>query len=155
MKRKMILLITAMALTGAIAEAQTTVTVTGGEAGTMSFTVGQPFYQTATSDAGSLAAGVQQAYAISIVDGIENSQISLEAEVFPNPVVDRLNLRVENAADATLRYMLTDNNGRTLASDGIADVQTAIDMTLYVQGVYFLRIDDGERVVKTFKIIKN
>ncbi len=146
---------TAMALTGAIAEAQTTVTVTGGEAGTMSFTVGQPFYQTATSDAGSLAAGVQQAYAISIVDGIENSQISLEAEVFPNPVVDRLNLRVENTADATLRYMLTDNNGRTLASDGIADVQTAIDMTLYVQGAYFLRVDDGERVVKTFKIIKN
>ena len=146
---------TAMALTGAIAEAQTTVTVTGGEAGTMSFTVGQPFYQTVTSDAGSLAAGVQQAYAISIVDGIENSQISLEAEVFPNPVVDRLNLRVENAADATLRYMLTDNNGRTLASDGIADVQTAIDMTLYVQGAYFLRVDDGERVVKTFKIIKN
>ncbi len=151
----MILLMTAMALTGAIAEAQTTVTVTGGEAGTMSFTVGQPFYQTATSDAGSLAAGVQQAYAISIVDGIENSQISLEAEVFPNPVVDRLNLRVENTADATLRYMLTDNNGRTLASDGIADVQTAIDMTLYVQGAYFLRVDDGERVVKTFKIIKN
>ena len=146
---------TAMALTGAIAEAQTSVTVTGGEAGTMSFSVGQPLYQTATSDAGSLAAGVQQAYAISIVDGIENSQISLETEVFPNPVVDHLNLRVENAADATLRYTLTDNNGRTLASDGIAGAQTAIDMTLYVQGVYFLRVDDGERVVKTFKIVKN
>ena len=146
---------TAMALTGAIAKAQTAVTVAGGEAGTMSFTVGQPFYQTATSDAGSLAAGVQQSYTISVADGIENSQISLEAEVFPNPVVDRLNLRVENAADATLRYILTDNNGRTLATNGIDDAQTAINMAQYVQGVYFLHIKNSERVVKTYKIVKN
>ncbi|MBO7145637.1 MAG: T9SS type A sorting domain-containing protein [Salinivirgaceae bacterium] len=135
--------------------AQTTVATAGGEAGTVSFTVGQPFVEVSRSDAGSITPGVQQAYAISIIDGIDNKQISLEAEVYPNPVVDRLTLRVADADMAALRYTLTDNNGRTLETADIAEVQTSIDMARYVQGVYFLCVDDGNALVKTFKIVKN
>lgn len=151
----MILAAAAMLLCTGAATAQTSVATAGGEAGTVSFTVGQPFYQTATSDAGSLAAGVQQAYDISVVDGIENTQITLEAEVYPNPVVDRLTLRVDNTDAATLRYTLTDNNGRTIVADNVADAQTAIEMSSFAQGVYFLRVDNGETALKTFKIVKN
>ena len=154
-ERRRILAVAAALLCAGMASAQTTVAAAGGEAGAVSFTVGQPFYQTATSDAGSLTAGVQQAYTISVVDGIDNTQIKLEAEVYPNPVTDRLTLSVVDASDSNLHYTLTDNNSRTLATADIADAQTSIDMTRYVQGVYFLRVDDGERVVKTFKIVKN
>ena len=116
--------------------------------------VGQPFVAPATSDAGSITPGVQQAYAITVVDGIENTQISLEAEVYPNPVTDRLTLRVDNTDAATLRFTLTDANGRTIAADNIVDAQTAIDMSNLAQGVYFLRVDNGEMTLKTFKIVK-
>ena len=150
----MILLLASVALFGAKANAQSTVATAGGEAGTVSYTVGQTFVAPATSDAGSLTPGVQQAYAITVVDGIENTQISLEAEVYPNPVTDRLTLRVDNTDAATLRFMLTDANGRTIAADNIVDAQTAIDMSNLAQGVYFLRVDNGEQALKTFKIVK-
>lgn len=152
--RRMILLLASVALLGAKANAQSTVATTGGEAGTVSYTVGQTFVAPATSDAGSLTPGVQQAYAITVVDGIENTQISLEAEVYPNPVTDRLTLRVDNTDAATLRFTLTDANGRTIAADNIVDAQTSIDMSNLAQGVYFLRVDNGEMALKTFKIVK-
>ena len=153
--RRIIFPAVALLFCAAAANAQTAVATAGGEAGTVSFTVGQPFVEVAESNAGSLAPGVQQAYAISVVDGIDNEQISLEAEVYPNPVIDRLTLRVADANMAALRYTLTDNNGRILETADIAEAQTSIDMAQYVQGVYFLRVDDGNVVVKTFKIVKN
>ncbi|MBP5667373.1 MAG: hypothetical protein J6X32_04410, partial [Salinivirgaceae bacterium] len=52
----------ALLFTAGAASAQIAVATAGGEAGTVSYTVGQPFVETAQSDAGSLAPGVQQAY---------------------------------------------------------------------------------------------
>lgn len=155
MKKRLILLMAAAALTGAKAEAQTAVASAGGEAGTMSFTVGQPFVAPATSNAGSIAPGVQQAYNITVVDGIENKQITLEADVYPNPVSDLLTLKVGNTSDeANLRYTLTDASGRTITSKKFTGPQTVVDMNDLVQAVYFLRINDGETALKTFKIVK-
>ncbi|MBR6082536.1 MAG: T9SS type A sorting domain-containing protein [Salinivirgaceae bacterium] len=154
MRKRIILLVASVALLGAKAEAQTAVAAAGGEAGTVSFTVGQTFVAPASNDAGSIAPGVQQAYSITIIDGIENTQITLEAAVYPNPVTDRLTLRVDNLESAALRFTLTDNNGRTIAADNIAGAQTSIEMGHLAQGAYFLRVDDGGTVLRTFKIVK-
>lgn len=156
MNRKMLKTIPAIALLACTAhcQAQTTVTTAGGEAGTVSFTVGQTFVAPASSDAGSVTPGVQQAYEITIVNGIENTQISLEAEVYPNPTADWLTLSVVDTDAATLHYTLTDANGRTIAAADIVEPQTAIDMGRYAQGVYLLRVDDGNKVLKTFRIVK-
>ena len=154
MKRRLILLMAFVALIGAKANAQTTVATAGGEAGTVSYTVGQVFVDVATSDKGSVAPGVQQAYEITIVEvGVADRQVTLEAAVYPNPVTDRLVLRVDDAA-AALRYILTDANGRAIATDNIVDAQTGIEMGNLAQGVYFLRVDDGNAAVRTFKVVK-
>lgn len=152
MKRRLILLMAFVALIGAKADAQTAVATAGGEAGTVSYTVGQTFVDVAVSDKGSLTPGVQQAYEITIIDGVDDRQVTLEAAVYPNPVTDRLVLRVD---DTDLRYSLTDVNGRAIAADNIIDVQTSIEMGNLAHGVYFLRVDNGKNMVKTFKIVKN
>ncbi len=152
MKRRLILLMAFVALIGAKANAQTAVATAGGEAGTVSYTVGQTFVDVAVSDKGSVTPGVQQAYEITIIDGVDDRQVTLEAAVYPNPVTDRLVLRVD---DTDLRYSLTDVNGRAIAADNIIDVQTSIEMSNLAQGVYFLRVDNGKNMVKTFKIVKN
>ncbi|MBR5643742.1 MAG: T9SS type A sorting domain-containing protein [Salinivirgaceae bacterium] len=152
MKRRLILLMAFVALIGAKANAQTAVATAGGEAGTVSYTVGQTFVDVAVSDKGSVTPGVQQAYEITIIDGVDDRQVTLEAAVYPNPVTDRLVLRVD---DTDLRYSLTDANGRAIAADNIIDVQTSIEMSNLAQGVYFLRVDNGKNMVKTFKIVKN
>lgn len=134
---------------------QTTVATAGGEAGTMSYTIGQTFVTYFVSDVGSITQGVQQAYTITIVDnvGLTARKITLEAEVYPNPVTDRLVLRVENAEIASLLYTLTDANGRTIAADNITDAQTIIDMSNLLPAVYFLRVSDDD-ARQTFKIVK-
>ncbi|MCR5360837.1 MAG: T9SS type A sorting domain-containing protein [Bacteroidales bacterium] len=135
---------------------QTTVATAGGEAGTLSFTVGQVIYTATTGEAGSLTAGVHQAYDISTVAlgavGLANG-ISLNA--YPNPVADRLTLVVADAsAVADLGYTLTDAAGRTLTTDRITAAKVTIDMTAFAPAVYFLRVDEGTTLVRTFKIVK-
>lgn len=134
---------------------QTSVATAGGEAGTMSYTVGQTFVTYSVSDAGSITQGVQQTYTITIVDnvGLTDRKISIEAEVYPNPVTDRLILLVDNLETSSMRYTLTDANGRTIAADNITDAQTLIDMGNLVPAVYFLRVSDGD-AWQTFKIVK-
>lgn len=135
---------------------QATVTTAGGEAGTICYTVGQTIVMPVITDAGSLTPGVQQTYLITIADnvGLKDRQITLEAEVYPNPVTDRLILRVNNVDTGTMRYTLIDANGRTITSDNIANVQTTIDMCNLVPAVYFLRTSEGDTTLLTFKIVK-
>ena len=132
-------IIPAMALLAFAAhcQAQTAVATAGGEAGSVSFTVGQPFVEVATSNTGSITPGVQQAYQITVVEvGMADKLVTLEASVYPNPTTDWLTLTVSDAAN--LRYTLLDANGRTIAADNIVDVQTSIDMARLAQGVYFV-----------------
>jgi len=134
---------------------QTAIATAGGESGTISYTVGQPFVETTQSAVGSLAQGVQQAYTITTTEvGVAELAASVELSAYPNPVVDRLTLSVADT-DVALRYTLTDNNGRTLATAEIADALTEIDMANLVPAVYFLRVSDGNVMVRTFKIVKN
>ena len=149
-------LIPAMALflSATAANAQTAVTTAGGEAGTLSYTVGQPFYEAATTDAGSLTPGVQQAYVITTVEvGVPETAASLTLEAYPNPTPDNLTLRCE--ANAALRYTLTDANGRTLLAGDTNSDLTTIGMSQFTPGIYLLRVDDGNVMVKTFRIVKN
>lgn len=155
MKRRLILLMAFVALIGAKADAQTAVATAGGEAGTVSYTVGQTFVDVAVSDKGSLTPGVQQAYVITTVEvGMPEQAAAVELSAYPNPVADRLTLTTD-AADANLRYTLTDATGRTITADEITDAQIAIDMAYQPAGIYFLRVDNGKNMVKTFKIVKN
>ena len=153
MKRRLILLMAVVAMIGVETKAQTAVVTAGGEAGTVSFSVGQTFVEVAESGNGSLTSGVQQTYEIIVVDGIHNRQVTLEAAVYPNPVTDRLVLRVYDTL-ATLRYTLTDANGRNLVSADISDEQTTIEMDRFAQGVYFVRVTDGDAAMRTFKVVK-
>ncbi|MBO7495891.1 MAG: T9SS type A sorting domain-containing protein [Salinivirgaceae bacterium] len=153
MKRRLILLLAVVTMIGVETKAQTAVVTAGGEAGTVSFSVGQTFVEVAESGNGSLTSGVQQTYEIIVVDGIHNRQVTLEAAVYPNPVTDRLVLRVYDTL-ATLRYTLTDANGRNLVSADISDEQTTIEMDRFAQGVYFVRVTDGDAAMRTFKVVK-
>ncbi|MBR2773262.1 MAG: T9SS type A sorting domain-containing protein, partial [Bacteroidales bacterium] len=96
--------------------------------------------------------GVQQAYIITTV-GVGDVAATVELNAYPNPVADRLTLSVADT-DNALRYTLTDNNGRALATSEIANAITEIDMANLVPAVYFLRVDDGNVMVRTFKIVK-
>jgi len=140
--------------------AQETVSSAGGNAtgsGTVSYTVGQIVYTTITDGSnGSVAQGVQQPYEISVVTALEDANgISLEIMVYPNPATDFIKLRIENYEVENLSYQLYDINGNLLQNSKIFSDETTISMQSLLPATYFLKITDNNRVVKTFKIIKN
>jgi hypothetical protein len=141
-------------------QAQQAVTVTGGEAsgsgGSTSYSVGQVVYSTHTGTNGSVAQGVQQPFEISVVSAIEEAKgITLECSVYPNPATDILTLKVENVDLSTLTFQLYDMQGKLLESKKVEGRLTNIGMSNLAPANYFLKVTEGNKELKTFKIIRN
>jgi hypothetical protein len=141
-------------------QAQESPTATGGNAsgstGSLSYSVGQVVYQTYTGISGSVAQGVQQPFEISVITGIEEAKgISLMISAYPNPTTDFLTLKVENFELSNLHFQLFDMNGKLLQNEKITGNETNIAMSNLVPATYFVKVIQGKKEVKTFKIIKN
>lgn len=139
------------------AQAQQAATASGGNAsgsgGSVAYTVGQVVYTTNTGSNGSVAQGVQQAYEISIVLGVENHQIHL-IQAYPNPTINYLTLNVGDSDLASLNYQLYDITGKLIESKRIASSIETINMEILPSAIYFLKVTNNIKEVKTFKIIK-
>jgi hypothetical protein len=150
---------------GLTAKAQQATVAAGGNAtgngGTVSYSIGQVVYTTAT---GSVAQGVQQTYEITAVTGIEEAKgISLEVSAYPNPTTDYLTLNVGVSTshnEQPMSYKLYDMNGKIIETQKIINENTTIVMSNLLPANYFLtivKIEGGKtpQEVKTFKITKN
>jgi hypothetical protein len=163
------LLLLGIGLTGV--QAQEAIPATGGNAsgsgGSVSYSVGQLVNTTNTGTNGSVAQGVQQPYEISVLTSMEEvTGISLNCIAFPNPASDYIHLKVDasasfgNAQDKSLsihslNYTLYDVSGMLLENKKIEDNETIIPIEKLVPSTYFLKVTDGDKEVKIFKIIKN
>jgi len=151
-------LLLGLGLTGL--QAQESVNATGGNAsgsgGSVSYSVGQVVYTTHTGTSGSVAAGVQQPFEISVVTAIEEALgITLLVSAYPNPTTDYLTLSIGEFDISNLSYQLYDINGKLLQSEKITGNQTSIAMSNLVPAIYFVKVIHNNKEVKTFKIIKN
>ena len=151
-------LLLGLGLTGL--QAQESVNATGGDAlgsgGSASYSVGQVVYTTNTGTNGSVAQGVQQAFEISVVTGLEEAKgINLSVSAYPNPTTDYLTLSIGEFDISNLSYQLYDMNGKLLQNEKITGNQTSIAMGNLVPANYFVKVIQGNKEVKTFKIIKN
>lgn len=140
-------------------QAQETVSATGGDAsgsgGTVNYSVGQVVYTTHTGNNGSVAQGVQQAYEISVVTGIDETAINLAISAYPNPTTNFLTLKVDNAELSALSFYLYDLNGSLIQSQKIKDNETRIEMSHLIVATYFIKVTKNNKEIKTFKIIKH
>ena len=140
------------------AQAQQATTTSGGIAsgsgGTVAYSVGQVVYTTNTGSNGSVAQGVQQPYEISVVLGVENPEISLTMQAYPNPTIDNLTLNVGNNQLSNLNLQLFDLNGRLVENRIISNAIETIGMENLAAAVYFLKVTRSNTEIKIFKIIK-
>jgi len=151
-------LLLGLGLTGL--QAQESLNTTGGNAsgsgGTVSYSIGQIVYTTNAGTNASMAQGVQQAYEIAIVAGIEEAEgITMSISAYPNPTTDYLILSIDEFDISNLAYQLFDMNGKLLKNQGITGEQTRIYMSDFVAASYLVRVIQGKREVKTFIIVKN
>jgi hypothetical protein len=122
--------------------------------GSVTYSIGQPFYTTNFGANGSVDQGVQQPYEIQTVLGTELFSINLNMLVYPNPTTDVLNLSIEENKLSGMSYQLIDFNGRVVKSSAVSDQSTIISMTEYQKAVYILNVNQNNKTIKTFKIIK-
>lgn len=150
-------LLLGLGLTGL--QAQTSINTAGskaaGSGGTISYSIGQIDYQTHTGTNGSVAEGVQQPYEISVVNATEETiDIKLSVSVFPNPATDYLTLEVKDTDYSKLRFQLFDMQGKLIKNEKIAGSQTSIAMSNLVPAMYFIKVTQKNKELKSFKIIK-
>lgn len=143
-----------------IVNAQQTIDAAGGNAagsgGSANYSIGQTVYTTHTGSNGSIAQGVQQPYEISIVTEVKEAKdISLSFVVYPNPTTDFLKLKTDTYSDRDLNYHLYQINGKILETKKIENIETSILMVHLAAGIYFLKITEQNKEIKTFQIIKN
>lgn len=139
--------------------AQEGVVAAGGNAsdntGSVSFSVGQAFYNTASAISGSVAEGAQQPYEISVLSVVEEAE-SLSISVYPNPAADYLYLALDSDAFSAsdISFRLFDSNGRIIQNGKVISQQTGINMTNLTPSTYFVAVSQRNKDIKVFKIIK-
>ena len=137
-------------------QAQVSMNAAGGDAasdgGSVSFSVGQVVFGANAGTNGSVTEGVQQPYEISVLSVAEQAE-NINLSVYPNPSTDYLYLTTSDEI-SDLSYQLFDMNGKLLKSEKVIANQTNIDMQGLVSATYFVKVNQGNKTVKSFKIIK-
>ena len=140
-------------------QAQKSVNSTGGNAsgsgGSASYSVGQAVYTSNTETGGTVAQGVQQPYEIWVETTIEEAKgINLLVTAYPNPTTDYLTLRIDEFDISDLSYQLYDMQGKLLRNEKITSNQTRIVMSNLAPATYSVKVVQGNKEIKTFKIVK-
>ena len=131
---------------------------TGGSAtgsnGSSSYSMGQlvDIYNSGTN--GSVTQGIQQAFEISVISGVENTSITLQCSVYPNPSTDFVRLNTDKTNLQNPSYQLYDINGKLMEMKDITKSETSIVMSRYLPSIYFLKVLSSNHIIKSFKIIK-
>jgi hypothetical protein len=127
-----------------------------GSNGNACISIGQVYYHAYFSTNHSMAEGVQQAYEISTLTASEiTGNFGNNLLVYPNPANHTLILKSGDFLVLNMQYYLYDAHGNLLKTEKISDAQTTIDMQKMIPATYFLRVFQGNTIIKTFKIIKN
>lgn len=159
MNNKFILFIICIVFWGTKAYTQQTIATSGGNAsgsgGSSSNSIGQITYISANGSNGSINQGVQQPFEIVTLGKDNFPEITLQMMVYPNPTSSFLNLRIENYTIENLKYNLFDINGKEILNQKIKNSETQINMSNLPSALYFLKVIEEGKLLKTFKIIKN
>jgi len=140
-------------------KAQQGTSASAGEAagigGTISYTIGQVDYITASGSGGTLSEGVHHPYEIAVVTGQNEKGIKLSCDVFPNPTSDLVVLTIDNPNSKNITWTLSDINGRLITHQKMDGSVATISMSHFADALYLLKVYNNDQEVKSFKIIKN
>lgn len=140
------------------ANAQETVCASGGDAsgigGTVAYSIGQVAFSHYNGTNGFINEGVQQTYDdVGLQITAHASDYSIE--VFPNPCVDELILKIQNLQIEGLNYQLYDMTGVLCHSGLVASEKSTINFLDLAPSTYELLLFQENKNIKSFTIIKN
>jgi hypothetical protein len=126
--------------------------------GTVAYSIGQVFYTYIGQSVYNVAQGIQHDELEETLTAPENSiELKTEIFIFPNPTTDFVTINMEGLEfESGLKtYQLYDIQGRILKQNTINQTETQINLTNLSSSIYILQVYVNNKVLKTFKIIKN
>jgi hypothetical protein len=78
--------------------------------------------------------------------GLQEPTSSVTAQVYPNPVTDWIQVRV-NGTNQLLHYKISDLSGQVLAEKNVNSKETSIDMRAYAAGLYTLSLSTSQGIL--------
>jgi hypothetical protein len=75
--------------------------------------------------------------------------------VFPNPTQSNLILKINDTKFENLSFQIIDIKGMEIIKNEIKNDETSIDFSGFQRAIYFLKIISNNKLIQTFKIIKN
>jgi hypothetical protein len=124
-----------------------------GSNGSISYSIGQVGYTSATGINGSINQGVQQPYDYDVITGIEHTEIELN--LYPNPTIGQVNLTIADSRTQEYSLSLYDATGRLIMQNSQLNDVNSFSMESYSAGTYTLSVFKKEELVKSFRIIRN
>ena len=127
-----------------------------GSSGSVNYSIGQVAYVSATDTSGNINQGVQQPIEIFVLTNSEFGNETFNATLYPNPAASEVILSVNSInIDSKIEYQLTDITGKLIKSGRVNTNETSIDVLGFPQACYFVNILSSNKIIKTFKLLKN
>lgn len=158
--RKIILLTMLSFFCFSVVSAQSAVVVSGcnatGSEASVTYSIGQLFYNIYTGTDGSELQGVQQPFEITVFTSVENFENIIPGFIaYPNPAANSVTLCIEPYNYEKMRFQLIDMFGTVIQDKNIEEARTIISMENLTGAIYLIEIFVENQKVKVFKIIKN
>jgi hypothetical protein len=152
-----LLLVVCLVHYGTLLNAQQIVT-TGGDyhqnsSGSISYTIGEVAIETFSKTNNILTQGFHQTNLIAVAIN-EVKGLDFEISVFPNPTKDIVMLKVAMEKIVGMQYRLFDTNGKVLQNKFLERTETEISFDNLTPATYFIKVVQGKKDLKTFKIVK-
>ena len=125
-----------------------------GTGGSVTYSFGQLSNKKSSGTSGTATDGIQIPYDFGIISGFNISDITLDAKIYPNPTTTSLVLQVDISNYQQPVYRLYDLTGKCLDFEYVTSTETLISMHELQPSTYILKIYNGSKELKTFKIIK-
>lgn len=130
-----------------------------GSSGTVTYSIGQVFYTYIGQSVYNVAQGIQHEDAEQKTLATKPNIVEPKATIFifPNPTTDYVSITMEGyeSENGQRSYQLYDLLGRLLKQDTFDSSETQIDVTDLRASIYLLQVYVDNKVLKTFKIVKN
>jgi hypothetical protein len=121
--------------------------------GSLQFTIGESVTNTLTKGEKTITQGFNQpVVSVSIISEVKNLDFSITA--YPNPATDILTIKVGKNNITGLQFLMFDLKGSLLLQKDIESSETVVSVELLQTGIYIMRINEGLKELKSFKIIK-
>jgi hypothetical protein len=86
---------------------------------------------------------------------IEETKISTQILLSPNPTKNNVKLRIEELEFKKLKYFVFDVNGKILDQGRIKNNEQIIELASFISGIYLIKIIDKKgNIISTTKVIK-